>query len=257
MAVKKATTETKQIEIPPLEFRWMMLTLRGESPLILNRCSESTINAIETKQTGGATNKKAPRDPEQEYIEHCYPICDGAPATPTKETFAGCEFGFPAIGIKKAICTAGMRFADAKKVQMFGVIFVHGPHRGLIKINGVPVMGRDPVKPPAQNTMHIAYRPYFDPWEMVVPIRYVSTVVTAEQLINAVRWAGISIGLGSWRVENGGDKGVFEIGKIQEFHTREGFDEAMARGEGLPIDGRRRLDHRATSRSNGKPVRAR
>lgn len=249
MIVKKKSapesTETK-IYIPEIRFEWMIVTIRGDTPLICNRCSETTIQGIEDKQTGKAANKKAPREPEQEFMEHCH-IVGGE--QPNKETFLQQRFGFPAIGVKKSIATAAMRFADAEKVQMFGLITIHGPHRGLIEIKErKPVMGRDPVKPPAQNTMHIAYRAYFDPWEMAVPIRYVASAVTAEQVLNAIRWAGTSVGIGSWRTERGGDKGAFSIAKIERLSEAD-FGEEMVRSAGLPVDSKRRFSHRPANRT--------
>jgi hypothetical protein len=254
--VKKAAapTETK-VFIPEIRFEWMIVTIHGDTPLICNRCSETTIQAIEDKQTGKAANKKAPRDPEQEFMEHCHIIGGDLPS---KESFLQQRFGFPAIGVKKSIATAAMRFADAEKVQLFGLITVHGPHRGLIEIREqTPVMGRDPVKPPAQNTMHIAYRAYFDPWEMAIPIRYVASAITADQLLNAIRWAGTSVGIGSWRVERGGDKGAFSIAKIERFGSEETFAEKMVSCSGLPIDGKRRFNNRPTNRTAHNGARSR
>lgn len=239
-----APTENK-IYIPEIKSEWMIVTIRGDTPLICNRCSETTLQGIEDKQTGKAANKKAPREPEQEFMEHCH-IIGGA--QPNKETFAEQRFGFPAIGVKKSIATAAMRFADAEKVQMFGLIMVHGPHMGLIEIKQTPVMGRDPVKPPMQNMM-IAYRAYFDPWQMDVPVRYVASAITAEQVLNAFRWAGISVGIGSWRTERGGDKGAFSIASVKKFQSETDFTAEMVRGAGLPIDGKRRFGHRAGNRT--------
>lgn len=250
MIMKKRTSTEPQenkIYIPEIRFEWMIVTIRGDTPLICNRCSETTIQGIEDKQTGKAANKKAPRDPDQEFMEHCH-IIGGE--QPNRDTFLEQKFGFPAIGVKKSIATAAMRFADAEKVQMFGLITVHGPHRGLIEIQEQkPVMGRDPVKPPAQNTMHIAYRAYFYPWEMAVPIKFVASAITAEQVLNAIRWAGTSVGIGSWRVERGGDKGAFSIAKIERLSEAD-FGEQMVRCSGLPLDGKRRFGHRSSNRAS-------
>lgn len=255
MAKAKASAGESKLFIPEIETGWMVVTIRGDSPLICNRCSETVLDAIEDKQTGKAKNKKEPRDIDREFMEHCH-IVGGT--LPVKETFPEQRFGFPAIGLKKSIATAAMRFADAERVQMFGLITVHGPHRGLIEIKSPPpVMGRDPVKPPAQNTMHLAYRPYFDPWEMQIPIKYVSSMITAEQLLNAIRWAGISVGIGSWRIERGGDKGAWSIGKIERYQNQEDFNEAMGRSAGLPIDAKRRFDHRAANRPSRNGSRTR
>ena len=102
MAVKENT-----ISIPKLEKEYITVTIRGVTPLIVHRFSLSVQRAIEEAQQGAAKLKKAPRTPDKEFDEAIYRTADGG-------------HGFPAIGVKKAMVTAGQRFGDEKGTELFG-----------------------------------------------------------------------------------------------------------------------------------------
>lgn len=204
-----AVTE-KTIEIPEIRRQRIRVELVGESPLITNRFTEKSKTDITDKQGGKATVKKPPRVPENEFKSAMHLMNgNGKP-----------KYGVRAISIKKAMATAGMRFADQSKVGIFGMVMVHGNDRGLVEILGpAPQMGEDMVVFNRKVTS-IAYRPYFSPWRVEVDIDFMSNFISMEQVVNLLNLAGMTVGIGTWRVENGGDKGTFRVGKVTEVKSK-------------------------------------
>lgn len=240
------------IEIVPPKFSYVIVTIQGESPLYQNRMTEESLDKIEEKQAKAAKTALPPRDPEREFMAKAHVI--GQP-TLVRESFGKNRFGIPAIAFKKCIATAAMRYNDEKRNHWFGLFQVHGPHRGLVEIKcSEPYMARDWGKPSGAGTTLLIYRPVFESWSVDLPIRYVSSMLTVDKLVNAIHWAGISIGIGSWRTENGGDKGAFRIAQVKEYSESD-FKSEMERRGGKPIDGSRRFDNRAADRTAGNGSR--
>lgn len=212
-----------------IPFKWVRLRIAGTTPLLLNKAREESLLKMEEKQTGQAQRKKEPRKPKQEFIESCH-ICRGRFDLDwlTKNLY-----GFPAVGIKKAMATAGFRYGDAaNKKDSMGAFFLHGPWDGLVPIVNPdskpgkekrakldlvphdaisPTMRRDFVVIPAGRIGSIAYRPQFFPWAMDIDIRYCPNFISLENVVNYLYLAGQCVGIGSWRIENGGDKGQFKL----------------------------------------------
>lgn len=224
---KKADTATvttvDRLVIPRVEFEWASIELIGVSPLIANRFRDSAIRQMEDAQQGGAKTKKEPRKPEVEFFESNH-ICE-VKGKPDHKQMEKCLFGFPAIGLKKAIANAAYRFGGAKNiVSIASVLFVHGPYGGLMPlydadskkklVAAMPTMRRDPVVL-ANGSASIAYRPEYTNWKLVVDIRFWPAVISLESLVNGLSLAGQLVGIGAWRIENKGDKGAFSVGTVK------------------------------------------
>lgn len=188
----------RTIEIPEPKLLQMVVGIQGTTPLITKRFGEKARKSIEDKQQKKAKGAKEARVPEEEFREALY-VIDG-------ETY-----GFPAVGIKKALVNAGGRFADEKMTHLRGVVNVIGD---LIEIRGEkPVMRSDTVRLQGGVTS-IAYRPMFMPWEMEVPVRYNAGIISDGQVINLFQIAGFSVGLGEWRPERNGIYGQFVVKNV-------------------------------------------
>ena len=101
----------KIITIPDVNLQRMVVSIVGTTPLLTNRFSEAAIAAIEDKQQKKARLAKEARDPEAEFKAAAHEIAPGV-------------YGFPGVGIRKALVAAGGRFADEQMTHLRGAINV-------------------------------------------------------------------------------------------------------------------------------------
>lgn len=185
----------RTIEIPEIKLRTMMVGVIGQTPLLTNRFGEKARQSIEDKQQKKAKGVKDARDPKEEFKDACHLISKNV-------------YGFPAVGIKKALVVAGGRFADEKMTHLRGVINIIGD---LIEIKAdAPVMRSDTVRL-SNGVTSIAYRPMFMPWQMDIPVKFNASIIGDAQILNLFQIAGFSIGFGAWRPECNGTFGTFTI----------------------------------------------
>lgn len=185
----------RTIEIPTIKLDTIVVTVEGVTPLLTNRFGEKAREKIEAKQQKRAKTAKEARNPQEEFHDACHIIGDGV-------------YGFPAVGIKKALVVAGGRFADEKMTHLRGVINIMGD---LIPIIGPePTMRSDTVRLQGGVTS-IAYRPQFMPWSMEIPIKFNATIIGAAQILNLFQIAGFAVGFGAWRPECNGVFGQFVL----------------------------------------------
>lgn len=185
----------KTIEIPEIKLRRMVVSIEGQTPLLVNRFGEKSRKAIEDKQQKVAKVAKAARIPDEEFREALHVISDGV-------------YGFPAVGIKKALVVAGGRFADEKMTHLRGIINIMGD---LIEIKGPPPTMRSDTVRLQGGVTSIAYRPQFMPWEMDVPLLFNASLIGEAQILNLFQIAGFSVGIGAWRPECNGVYGQFML----------------------------------------------
>jgi hypothetical protein len=185
----------KTIEIPEIKLRRMVVGIVGQTPLLTNRFGERARQAIEDKQQKKAKGAKEARRPEEEFADAMHIISKGV-------------YGFPAVGLKKALVNAGGRFADEKMTHLRGVINIMGD---LIPIQAdEPTMRSDTVRLSGGVTS-IAYRPMFMPWEMEIPLVYNASMISDAQILNLFQIAGFAVGIGAWRPECNGVFGQFTL----------------------------------------------
>ncbi len=213
------------LEMRPFSWQWLQIVLIGLTPLLTNAFSERKLDAIEEalikppmKKSAKATKK--PRDPEAEFRDAAH-ICRGGYSD---THFKNSLFGFPAVGFKKAFSRAAYEFAGAVMKDMVRFTFFHGEYNGLVPIHAVgnpqksvvPVRHRDAV-PNNKGQCTLVYRPLFYPWSATLQVRFCDSKLRAEDVINIVQAAGQICGIGSFRHENGGIYGLWEIDtKVEE-----------------------------------------
>lgn len=188
----------KVIEIPQIKLNRMIVTIEGQTPLIVHRFGERARKQIEDKQQKAAKMAKEARHPEAEFRDALYVIDEAQE-----------RYGFPAAGIKKALVYAGGRFADEQMTVLRGLINILGD---MLEIKGSkPKMRSDTVRLAGGKVSSIAYRPMFFPWEITVPVVFNETMISESQVLNLFQIAGFSIGIGDWRPEKNGTFGQFTI----------------------------------------------
>jgi hypothetical protein len=195
------------IEIPEIVYSQLNVQFVGVTPLITERFGETAQRSIEEAQQGTAKSKmkKAPRDPEREFREKLYIF--------EEDEKGNVSYGFRAIGVKKAMVEAGGRFTDDPMTLYRGLFTIPVELLRIDCENG-PQMRSDRVVI-GRGTTTIAYRPEFWPWSITVPIKFSEAFITAEQILNLVRIAGFSTGIGAWRPIRNGTHGQFEIGNVE------------------------------------------
>lgn len=185
----------RTIEIPEIRLSTMMVGIIGQTALLTNRFGEKARQKIEDKQQKKAKGAKEARNPEEEFQDAAHMI-DAK------------TYGFPAVGIKKALVVAGGRFADEKMTHLRGVINIMGD---LIEIKAKPPKMRSDTVRLANGVTSIAYRPMFMPWAMDIPVKFNSSIIGEAQILNLFQIAGFSVGLGAWRPECNGTFGTFTL----------------------------------------------
>lgn len=211
MNTKNTTTE--QVIIPAIDIRVATIKLVGDSPLIVHNWSPKAKKEILDKQMKKAKTKgRDAKDPVCDFIETIYWL-DGEPAEKTEEGFFnaienGARFGFPSVAFKAAAVSAGYRSGiTANKVSMNAAFHIDGE---LVEIRGIPEMREDMVRV-GVGTADIRYRAEFKEWSTVFPVKYNASVISLEQVANLFNLGGFACGVGEWRVEKGGQFGMFHI----------------------------------------------
>jgi hypothetical protein len=202
------------VELHKIDIRKMELTLIGDTPLIVHNFSEKEKRHMLDSQLGKAVRKKPLRDPVADFIHSLYWLSE-KPKGKTIEDFQkavqnGAVFGFPTVGFKAAAISGGYRAKLVKdKVTPRGAFYIEGV---FAVINGVPEMREDMVRlsgigNPANNR----FRGEFKIWSVSLDIKYDANAITPEILVNMFNYAGFAVGVGEWRVEKGGQYGMFHV----------------------------------------------
>lgn len=182
------------IEIPSIQVHTLPITLVGDSPLICHRWSDKAKQMMLDKQMGKAVQKKAPKDPEQEFKDSLY-------------EYPGGGYGFPSVAFKAAAVGACRSVEGIKMTEARAAFHIPGE---LVKINGEPTMREDMVRI-SMGTADIRYRGEFRTWSVDLLIRFNEAVLTPAQIVNLFNVAGFGVGVGEWRPEKDGSFGMFHV----------------------------------------------
>lgn len=183
------------VNLKPINLQKMVLTIEGDSPLIVHAWSKKAKEMMLAAQMKKAKSAKAAKDPEQDYKDCFYYTADG-------------KYGFPAIAFKSAAVNAGGRFSDGLKMtELRGSFFVEGD---MVEIVGEPNMREDMVRV-GMGTADIRYRPEFKTWKADLPIKFNADAISIEQIVNLFNLAGFGVGVGEWRPEKDGQYGMFHV----------------------------------------------
>lgn len=192
--MKRATPQEVVIELPKLEIRIMDIKIVGDSPLICHAWSHKAKQEMLDKQMKKAKQAKTAKDPQRDYEESLYPHPEGG-------------YGFPAVAFKAAAVDACSHVANITKVEARGSFHILGE---MVKIDGKPEPREDMVRV-GMGTADIRYRGEFKKWSANLRVRYNSSVITPEQIMNLFNTAGFAIGVGEWRPQRDGSYGMFHV----------------------------------------------
>ena len=178
------------------------LTIVGTAPYISQAWSETAIRKIQDKQSKAPRRgpiRSGTRDPNREFEESIYRTKEGAPGINKIAVRAAMIDAAPLVGIARPLIKAGLRIGGSY------IIPIRGSRPQMrTDMRRLPTGSADPV-----------YRAEFWPWEMDLELRYDAHLITLEQVINLVRRAGFSVGIGGKRPMDpkgkGDDFGTFDL----------------------------------------------
>lgn len=190
---KKATArstakkQTGPLVLERIAYEVVEIPIVGETELIVHKWSEKAKRMMLDKQMNpGARQKKEAKNPEEDYQSSLYQLEDGS-------------YGIPAAAFKAAIVGAcrlfdGLPMTQAKiAIQVLG----EGSQQLVPLTEGEPYMREDMVRLET-GVADIRYRGGFPTWKAVLRIKFNSSLLTLQSLVNLVDAAGQG-GVGEWR----------------------------------------------------------
>lgn len=188
------------IEIKPPEVETVLITIVGDTPLIVHQFTEKAKKEMRDKQAKKAKAKKDVRDGELEYDQAKYKLDSGKDA-------------FPALAIKQAIVGSARFTDDVPMTILRGTVFVVADEveTGLVELKYKKVKKIEDMVRVGMGSSDFRYRPYYYDWSIDLKIKYDKSVLSLEQVVNLLTRAGLSQGLGDWRPERNGQNGQFHI----------------------------------------------
>ena len=211
--------ENQLIQIPEIKIRRAKIKIVGDSPLIIHKFSEKAKAEILNKQMKKAKTIKGAKVPFADFIQSLHwitpmPDCEGKTEEELQKEFEqalkdGARFGFPTVGIKQSAISSAFRGGLAKnKVSLQGTFHIEGE---LAEIKGDLRMREDYCKIPMAGA-DIVYRGEFATgWTSEFMILFDEGTISLEQIIQMINLGGFSVGIGDWRVEKGGNFGMFHV----------------------------------------------
>lgn len=197
--MKKEKTITASLL--PIDIQEVKIKIRGISPLIMHRFSETSKEAIIKTTTKQAKKIREAKNIEKEIEEAKYLTNNGSPA-------------FPVIGFKKAMTRAGKQLG-IKMTEARTNFFVIGEFSDHCNTEVTELSGQWDYRYDnivvGQGKADIRCRPQLNNWTAIITVGYNSSVISFEQIINMLQIAGYGVGVGDWRPEKDGSFGRFEV----------------------------------------------
>ena len=199
---KKAGTET--IEIGKVDQQTLTVHVVSNSPLILNSIPQHARHELllpKGRKTAAQKATSLKHSPMQEFRNS---------ASRAKDDSAPTEIVFPGTAFKKAMMGAALDIPGAKKAQIGRLAYIE---EDWISIYGTPELYMTMVRSADMNrTPDVRTRAIIPVWCAVFNVSYVTPQLNATVIANLISAAGITQGIGDFRVEKGaGNYGRFRI----------------------------------------------
>lgn len=197
--------KTKEIKIPAPNVGRVKVRIRGKTPLLQNAWTKRTLATLPGGPDKGKSGKKEKLTPEQEFEEILEAITvqskNGKPAV----------YGVSKEAIVHGMASAAYRLGDFKMTEIRAAVSV------AMSDDRIPVDAPEPEMDSRAGSLagrgstKVINRPRFWPWEIEVPLEFDRGVLNEEAVIRILSDMGRGIGLGSYRPENNGTFGTFEV----------------------------------------------
>jgi hypothetical protein len=222
----------KTIEIPQLRFHNISARLVGETPLIMNRMSESSKHELwlpGVRKNSAQLAATLKHDPYYEFRESMYR---------TKDDKAPTRLVLPARAFKKALEEAALDIPEVKKTEIKRLVSVTGATgRTTVAIYGIPKIFVTMVRNSDMNhTPDYRTRAIIEEWAAEIRVEYLENKFSGGSLMHLLGGAGRLQGVGDNRPgKSGGSNGRFIFADtnekaftfLKENYGREAQDEAI------------------------------
>lgn len=193
--------EEKAIELKPINVNRAVITIVGDSDLVLNKMDDVTSKALIDARKDKAKTTEKPNKWEQ--IITSIHWRDGKPETFSEESLkealknnAPC---ISAFGLKKSFGDAVVRNEIDKYKTKFDAnlnIYASG---GLVPIRFAQHFIDEKLMSPKKGAPVLVYLNRFVGWSADIEIAYPDNVYGLEQIVNIINLAGFGLGIGSGR----------------------------------------------------------
>lgn len=200
------TTKTKdagEIFVTKVEQTELTFFILGTAPLICNRMSEKARMELllpKGRMTAADKASNLKHNPLAEY--RASPYTNSADDAPTRLQLLSSMF-------KKSMMTAALDLPGAKKAQIGRLVYVVGDR---VDLYGKPELMMAVTRSADMNrTPDIRSRAILREWACVITVKFITPIIRETSIANLLVGAGVTAGVGDYRVEKGGSYGTFEI----------------------------------------------
>ena len=189
-----------KVELKPLKIDVLKIKAIGDTPLLSQPMDMDVVDMYDKKKGGKVFEKKIMTEEEKSKTKYHYTE-DGKKGIP-KRSFYNSMIRASTYLIPKE--QGGMRIVREGVTIMGDRILPLNFKKEVMNHDWGRQSGM--TKAPCK-----IIRPEFRDWSCELTIRYNRSMISPEQIINILNWAGFHIGVGSFRKEKTGDYGSFHV----------------------------------------------
>lgn len=212
-----AKIENKTIEVHKIEPKRIIISIEGDSDLILNKMNDCTVKQLTDQRKDKAKSLEKPNTWEQ--IITAIHWLNGKPEDFSEDSLKDalennkpCLSGF---GLKKSFADAVVRNEIAQYATKFNAsVNIIGQGDNLVPISFAEHNIDEKLMSPKKGAPVLVHLNRFSGWSADIEISFIDTVYSEEQIINIVNLAGFGIGIGSGRSSGYGRYHVSGIRQI-------------------------------------------
>ena len=199
-----AKTTSNEIHILKINQGSIDVFVVGESPLICHRMTEKGARELlmpKGKKTAAEKASSLKHDPLAEF--RASPYTSTAAEAPTRIQLMSTMF-------KQAMMTAALDLPGTKKAQIGRLVYVEGER---VDVYGLPkVLMAITRSADFNNTPDVRTRAILPRWACRITVKFVRPNLRETDIANLLAAAGVTAGVGDWRVEKGsGNYGRFRL----------------------------------------------
>jgi hypothetical protein len=244
-----ANVMNKKVTIPEFKKEAIMVTIEGDSDLLLCKMTDEAAEGIkdnQTKSSKAASKAKEAINMYQRLIQSVHwmdvpnssakfniydengnpvEVCMGDHMTDGQYNFTELgwrgaletnRIGYDASGIKKGLCDAAVRvLGESKSTIINANLQVIPEKRNLVPIEFASAGYDESIITNWKGNAFLTYRNVFSGWKATFRIEYLPTNISMEQVITLVQAMGFANGLGAHRVGlKGGTNGQFHVSEV-------------------------------------------